>query len=212
MVTVTTKGKLFAFEGIDASGKATQSEHLQAFLRSKGRESIVTGEPVYDSPTGKLIKDMLYSKEKFSGFSRQLLYSTDRSFHVDNLIMPTLQKGVDVIADRYFLSTLAYSIASGVNGNQLDVLKKLSGVFPYPEIILILDVDPKESFRRMKFVRRRQQDRKMDEFEKKTGFMEKVRLAYHELSVEYPNVSIIDGNRSVDDVSKDVIKIIGDKL
>jgi dTMP kinase len=207
------KGMLIAFEGMDSSGKATQAKIICEFLKSKGREAIVTGEPVYETATGKLIYDMLHSSDKDDPFSMQLAYSLDRSFHVVKLINPALQKGKDVIADRYMFSTIAYAMALGVKGEQLDALKKVNGTFPYPDITFIMDIDPDESARRMMFKRSvEQQDRAVDKFEKKTDFMKKVRAAYQKLPTEYQNLWVIDANGSVDEVSKSIIKILEDRL
>lgn len=210
---VFLKGKLIAFEGIDGSGKATQAKLLQSFLKSKGMESIVTGEPVYGTPTGDLISQILHSKEKRDPFSFQLLFSVDRAFHVSNLIEPSLQKGIDVILDRYFMSTIAVAVATGVKEEALATLKKVNATFPYPDLIFILDIDHKEASRRMRQIRRvTEPDRKMDEIEKNLELTKKIRETFLEISKEYKNTFVIDGNRTVEEISKEVLKIVETKL
>jgi len=204
------RGKLIALEGIDGSGKATQAKRIQDLLMSKGKEAIVTGEPVYESATGKMIKEILNSDEKYDSFSLQLIYSLDRSMHVSTLIEPALGNGTYVIADRYFMSTIAYAIATGVKGEQLDALKKVNSTFPYPDFVFILDVDADESAKRL-ISRSASEGRKVDRFEK-IDFLNKVRNIYQKFQNEYKNTKIINGNRSIEDVSNDILEELGDDI
>lgn len=205
------RGKLISFEGIDASGKSTCAENLLKYFASKGKESIITHEPAYESPTGKLIYDILHSDGKVDNFSFQLLYSVDRAFHVNNVVEPALSKGKNVIADRYFISTLAYAMATGVKGEQFETLKKVNSMFPYPDFIFLIDIDPQESSRRMMFTKTSEL-KSVDRFEKKTEFLDKVRKAYHAIMKDYKNSHIIEGNRDVADVFKNVTEVIEGRL
>ena len=54
--------KFIVFEGIDASGKETQAKLLSSFLKKKGFEVLLTQEPIYEEPIGKIIKDNLEKK------------------------------------------------------------------------------------------------------------------------------------------------------
>lgn len=205
------KGKLIEFEGIDASGKATQAKMLSAFLQENNIENTVTDEPVYSSPTGMLIKEVLHSKTEHDNYALQLLFTVDRAMHVHQVISPALESGRYVIADRYLFSTIAYSMASRMEERKLDAIIRANMNFPQPLITFVLDVDPNESAERMA-LRSKDQDREMDKFENNLKFMESVRNAYLELSRNTANIIVIDGNRSVDEVSSNVTSIVAEKL
>ncbi len=112
------RGKLFAIEGTDASGKATQTDLL--FLRLE-REKIPIKWftfPVYNSPTGKIIGGPLLGKaeigpsyfEKASEvdpFVGSALYVADRRYHLP-FINETLDSGINMSIDRYVYSNMIH--------------------------------------------------------------------------------------------------------
>jgi dTMP kinase len=205
------KGRIIALEGIDASGKATQAKMLLEFLKRNGKDGVIADEPCYDTPTGKLIYDTLHSKGKHDDYSLQLLFTVDRAMHVHSLISPTIEKGHYVVADRYLLSTIAYSMAAGMNGEKLKAIKGANGVFPQPDFTFILDIDPEESAKRM-VLRTKNQNRKTDKFEDNIKFLRKVREAYLKLPGEYPNIFIIDAKRDADEVHGKIIGVLEKRL
>ena len=50
------RGKLIVTEGLDGSGKATQTERLFAYLQEKGSPVSKVSFPDYDSPSSSLVK------------------------------------------------------------------------------------------------------------------------------------------------------------
>ena len=50
--------RFIVFEGIDASGKETQAKLLASFFINKGHKVLLTHEPIYDKPIGKIIRSI----------------------------------------------------------------------------------------------------------------------------------------------------------
>ncbi|MBI2049358.1 dTMP kinase [Candidatus Roizmanbacteria bacterium] len=104
------KGLYIAFEGIDGSGKTTQTELLTKYFKSKGKEVIQTREPRKEGIIGDIVLKVLTGKLKMSHVALQYLFSTDRVLNHEELILPSLKKGNIVISDRCFWSAIVYGI------------------------------------------------------------------------------------------------------
>ena len=103
-------GKFIVVEGIDGSGSTTQAKLLCKYLESRGRTCFFTAEPS-GGPIGKFIRDLLKQKENKPQLFFHILaltFAADRLCHYDLEILPKLKAGVDVISDRYVLSSLVY--------------------------------------------------------------------------------------------------------
>ena len=103
-----TKGKLIAIEGIDGVGKNTQAKLLhQHIVETKG-ECGFFSFPRYDTPTGKIIGEYLKSgRDDLDLRGRAKLYADDRLAAKDE-INSYLERGVDVVCDRYITSNIVY--------------------------------------------------------------------------------------------------------
>jgi dTMP kinase len=132
----------------------------------------------------------------------QLLFSADRSHHIEKEIIPALESGKIVICDRYFISTISY----GMLDVEKDWLKALNSKFLLPDIIFIIDVPVEVSIERIKASRFG-----FELFEEKKK-LEKIRNNFLELSKEYKNCFVINGNRSIEEVHKEIVKIVEEKL
>ena len=114
------KGKLIVIEGTNSSGKQTQANLLVDCLNKIGIKSVKRGFPDYDSPTGKIIKDCLntnYFKEGINKIPPKvaaLYYAADRAYNIDK-INELINKGINVILDRYVESNMAYQSAKFSN-------------------------------------------------------------------------------------------------
>ena len=60
--------------------------------------------------------------------------------HVRELIRPALAEGRIVLCDRYYLSTVAYQGARGLDAAA--ILRKSEAEFPVPDVVLLLEIDP----------------------------------------------------------------------
>lgn len=101
--------RFISFEGIDFSGKSTQIELLKKKLMENGQEVMILREPG-GTRISELIRDILLDKKNLSmtATTEMLLYSAARNQVLNEKIIPVLEKGTFVIADRYVDSTTAY--------------------------------------------------------------------------------------------------------
>ena len=173
---------LIVFEGIDGAGLTTQSKLLAKYLKSLGYDVLLTKEPT-KNVIGKFIRKILNKK-----------------ISVENLTLQIKKK--IIICDRYFLSTIAY----GALNVDIKYLKKINSIFPIPDIIFILDLDPKISLKRIKNLRS-----KIEIFEE-LNLLKKVRKNFLKISKEFKNCYVIDASRSIEEVFNDIKKIVLKKL
>jgi dTMP kinase len=100
-------------EGIDGSGTTTQTERLVAHLRQHGRKAVATREPS-TGPIGRLLREILLGQHRIpqgaamDGRTMALLFAADRLDHLQREVEPLLKDGIDVVTDRYLMSSLAY--------------------------------------------------------------------------------------------------------
>ena len=104
-----SKGRLITFEGIDGSGKSTQAKKLVDYLNKSSETAIFVREPG-GTTISEEIRDILLNRhlEDINDRTEALLMTGSRSQLTHEIIMPNLNKGLHVVADRYSDSTLAY--------------------------------------------------------------------------------------------------------
>ena len=151
MEKITRRGRLIVFEGIDGSGKTTQTQLLLAHLQAQGKEAVLTAEPT-SLPTGRALREALSGKVKKSECEMAALFVEDRIAHNNDPeqgIRALLSRGVDVICDRYYYSTLAYqghtTDYAWVKGMNLDCPDIL-----HPDLCIYLDLLPAQSLERIR--------------------------------------------------------------
>jgi len=109
-------GKFITLEGIDGSGKSTQSQKISQWLESfTGLKTVRTFEPG-GWPDGERLREFILSSKNFSSMSELLLFLADRAEHVSRLILPSLADGFNVVCERWNESTIAYQSS----GHKLD--------------------------------------------------------------------------------------------
>jgi dTMP kinase len=142
---VKKKGTFICIEGLDGSGKTTQAKLLARKLK-KTYDVIYTSEPS-QGLIGSFIRERyLYSENRLSPFVEALLFAADRIEHIENEIIPALNKGKIVISDRYVFSSLAYQGAGEVS---LEWIQKINKKSLSPDLAIFLDVDPEKVFCRL---------------------------------------------------------------
>jgi len=190
----TYPGKFIVFDGLDGAGQSTQAAKLFDYLDEKKQKTRFghSGVQITKEPTGNLIggliKGQLTHDWKSSPECLQLLFAADRAHHLEKEVIPLLEKGVDVICDRYFFSSFAFG---SLNLN-MDWLIKINHNFLLPDITFFLKVSPKVCIERIK---RTRYEINLFEKEEITG---KVWDNYKKLSKKFKNVYIINGEQPVD--------------
>jgi len=196
------KPLFIVFEGPDGSGLSTQSSLLAKWFKSKGEKVLLTKEPT-NSMIGGLIRSILKKEWKVDMKTFGLLFSADRSHHLDNEIEPALKDGYSVICDIYILSTLVFNVEK----NNLEWLKRLNSQFRKPDFVFVMDVPGKVCVERIKKSRFGMEF--FEEFEK----LDKVRKNYKELKNYFPNTFIIDGNnKKPEEINREIVEIIENKV
>jgi dTMP kinase len=140
------RGLLIAFEGIDGCGKSTQLERLTGRLQRSGHAVTATGEPT-DGPTGQRIREKARSGEWLDPDEQLSWFVEDRRVHVADVIAPALEAGGVVLTDRYFLSTVAYQGARGLDYQK--ILADSEAEFPIPDLVVLLEMEPRRALERV---------------------------------------------------------------
>lgn len=131
------RGLFVVIEGIDGSGKTSVAREIVERLPRLGLEAIYTYEP-YESPFSEALR-RLKERGPTSPVLDTLAMFCDRAYHVDSVIEPALSRGVSVVADRYYYSTIAYQ---GAMGADVEWIRGISRVFRKPDLAIYLDVEP----------------------------------------------------------------------
>ena len=131
------RGRLVAFEGLDGCGKSTQLARLRA--RLDGERTFFTREPT-DGPHGRQIRAAARKGDPLDPAQELAWFRDDRREHVDREIEPALAAGRWVVTDRYFLSTVAYQGARGLDWHA--ILRESEASFPVPDLVLLFELDP----------------------------------------------------------------------
>lgn len=141
------RGRLLAFEGLDGCGKSTQVAALARALREAGRDVLTTSEPT-NGPWGRRIREMARSGKPVAAEEELHWFVEDRRAHVTETLEPALQAGRVVLTDRYYLSTVAYQGARGLDADRL--LTDSEAEFPHPDLALLLEVAPELGLKRVR--------------------------------------------------------------
>lgn len=201
MIKNTYPGKFIVFEGLDGSGQSTQAELLVKFLSSPEQKRLLKHKGVHitKEPTpgliGGLIRAQLTHVWKSSPEALQLLFSADRLYHLEKEIIPLLKKGVIVISDRYFFSTVAYGETDVRNKQWLLSINEYALV---PDLVVLLKVSPHVCVRRI------HKSRHGIELFEKEKILEKVWETYAWLSKKFSYTRMVDGEQSVEQVTKTI--------
>src|SRR3989344_5724437 len=195
-------GKFIVIEGLDGSGKSAQVDLLAHFLRQQGKDVILKNEPTTESEAGIKIRKILKGEITAEPMERQRLFVQDRGEHLKNKIIPALQEGKFVLVSRYAFSTIAYGHSDGLN---VDELIKMNEDFLLPDLTILIDVSPEECIER---IEKRGETKEL--FERKEK-LEKVNEIYKKLPEMFENVSVINGERPIEEVFNDIKKLVEEK-
>ena len=203
-----TDGLFITFEGIDGSGKSTQSQLLHDALNDLGISVIQTREPG-GSIGAEIIRSLLVSgdTDRWSAETEILLFTAARRDHLEKTIQPALTKNQIVICDRVVDSTRVYQGVARADLRQtVDELHSII-IKKEPDITFIIDTDPEKSLTRG-LARNSGEDR-FEEFG--LEFQKKLRNGFSELSkTEKSRCHLINGMRSKEEVSNDILNIVKD--
>ncbi len=107
------RGTFIVLEGPDGSGTTTHAALLAKNLQKNGIDTLLTQEPT-NGPIGVFARQEL-KEWSLPPSALQLLFTADRAWHVETVLLPALEAGKTVISDRYSLSTVIYGHALGLS-------------------------------------------------------------------------------------------------
>ena len=199
---MTYPGRFITFEGIDGSGKSTQTKLLAARLQDEGYDIILTREPG-GSEGAEEIRDLVLqgATDRWSAETEILLFTAARRDHIERTILPALIQGKIVICDRFADSTRMYQgISRGDLRALVDQLHCL--MIPYdPDITILIDMDPEIGLKRAKT--RATAEERFEDFG--LDLQQRMRSGFLELAREFETrIAVVDGNRDIVELAETI--------
>ncbi|MDR3628782.1 MAG: dTMP kinase [Desulfocapsaceae bacterium] len=194
-------GKLIVFEGIDGTGKSTQLSLLGQVLGERGLPVLSTCEPT-DGVYGRRIRALYRNRESISRLDELQLFLADRREHVQDCIVPALAAGKIVLCDRYFLSTIAYQGAAGLDPA---AILQQNSFAPVPDLALLFQAPAATGIARITGRR----GEILNDFEQKDAL---AKVAEIFASLDYPYIRRIDATESIAAIHTAVVKAVEDIL
>jgi dTMP kinase len=189
------KGKIIVIEGTDKAGKETQSRLLINALKFSGKVCIIVDFPDYTTPIGQEIRAFLNGRRNYAIEVKHMLLSANR-WEKKKEIESMIDKGTIIIMNRYYQSNLVYGVSHGLN---LKWLLNLDRGLPKEDVVIMLEVNPDTSYRRVP------EDR--DTFEVDQKLLTRVHKNYLKLAKQF-NWKVINGEKISEDVHNEIMKIV----
>lgn len=192
------------FEGADGSGKSTQAELLRAALAAEGRDVVLTREPG-GTELGEAVRTLVLNGPVMGAWAEAALFAASRTEHVEEVIRPALDRGADVVCDRYVDSSLAYQgIARGLGVDAVLELNLAVTGGLLPDVTFLLLLDPGVATARHV---------EPDRLEREgTELQAKVDAAYRELAMRFgERIVAVDAARAPDEIAREVRERLRDR-
>lgn len=200
---MSERGLFIVIEGVDGSGKTTQSELLSAYLRGLGRKVHHTAEPTATG-LGGMVRDGLGAEHPRTSDELAAMFLADRVAHnvsQKSGIRQYVEGGTDVVCDRYYYSSIAYQ---GVDGS-LEWVADMNLNCPSimkPDICIFIDLDPEKCLEHIRAGRSH-----FEIYEENTAVISETRRRYgivFDMLAGRDNIVIVDGARSREEVFADI--------
>jgi dTMP kinase len=196
-------GRYLVLDGGDGCGKSSQAKRLCAFLGTAGVAVQHLREPG-STPVGEALRTLLLSPAtgELGALTEVLLFTAARAELVRRVVAPALAQGTWVVAERSFLSTLAYQCLAPADAGidydfVVDLTRRAHGP-TLPDALFVLDVPPAVAAERRR-------SRTADRFERRgEPFAAAVRAAYLEIARREPSVQVVDASPPLDEVQQDL--------
>ena len=195
------KGLFIVMEGPDGSGKTTQINMLEQYLKEAGYECLITREPG-GTVIGEEVRELILNPEykEMSPVTEMLLYAASRAQLVHEVIGPALEAGRIVISDRFVDSSIVYQGIARNLGISTVAAVNAPGIGIYrPDGIFFIDLSEAEG------IRRKKNQKKLDRMEQESiDFHHLVSEGYRKVLAERPEVIKIDGGKDIDVIQKKI--------
>jgi len=201
------KGLFISLEGLDGCGKTTQIKCLREAFEKAGRQVIDFREPGC-TPLGERLREIVLHSDSTIGERAELLiYLSSRAQVTDEIVIPSLNEGKVVIADRYADSSVAYQgFGRLIGAQQVKTLNDFAIKETYPDITFLLEISVEEALKRL-------QNKPLDRLEKeRETFFHRVHQGYEWLCQNNPRRFVkIPGELEPSQVSKLLIQALETK-
>lgn len=195
------KGLFIVMEGPDGSGKTTQINLLEQYLKEAGYECLITREPG-GTVIGEEVRELILNPEykEMSPVTEMLLYAASRAQLVHEVIGPALEAGKIIISDRFVDSSIVYQGIARNLGISTVAAVNAPGIGIYrPDGIFFIDLSEAEG------IRRKKNQKKLDRMEQESiDFHHLVSEGYRKVLAERPEVIKIDGGKDIDVIQKKI--------
>lgn len=195
-------GKFITFEGSEGCGKSTQIQRFVAMLESGGLEVVRTREPG-GTKVGEKIRHLLQHDADGADLtdeSELLLFAASRAQLVREVILPALETGKWVVADRFFDSTTVYQgVGRGLAVEAVRQINSFAVGAAVPDLTILLDLDAEIGHTRAVAASGGEADRMELQ---PLAFFEAVRRGYLDLADAEPErIAVVDASASIDVVA-----------
>lgn len=190
-------GFFIDIEGLDGSGANTQVKLVAKELKKEGVKPYLTKEPT-KGPIGKLVRSALEGQwNSLPPASVQLLFAADRGRHLNEEIIPKLEKGKMIITDRYAWASIAF----GSVHLSKEWLLELNRDFILPDLTIFIEVTPEICLKRLE--KEKKEVRLFEEEE----HLEQTWDTYHWLAQKFwwAQIAVVDGEREIEEVTADIL-------
>ena len=206
MTPPKTPGLFITLEGPEGSGKSTHAPRLAEYLRSLGRDVLLTREPGGTS-IGDQIRSVLndHANAAIRPSAETLLFCASRAQLVSQMIRPHLEHGGTVVCDRFSDSTLAYQGYGA--GQPLEALRDLQRFAVgdlRPDLTVLIDLPVEDGLRR-------KQPDQVTRFEERADveFHRRVRDGFLALAATEPDrFLVVDGRQTVEVIEDSILQAV----
>ena len=191
-----TTGKIIVLEGIDKSGKTTQSKLLVDYISSStSLKAVQMNFPNYSTFSGIEIHRHLKGQTLYNPHALHVLFTLNR-YEEKPVIERLLYEGSIIVMNRYYQSNVIYGMADGITRHEW--LESLDGEMPQPNLIIILDISVEESMSR---------NPNPDINEQNKNYLKKVRRYFVKYADAHSWKVIHASNKSKEEIHREVIKL-----
>lgn len=205
--------KFIVFEGLDGAGKSTLIKKVEERLATGSQRSVFVRDPGGTPVSEKIRQLILDPADNPCAKTEVLLYQASRAQLVHEKIKPSLQKGVWVLSDRFYSSTVAFQCsARGLDRADIDWLSRYACDGLRPDLVIFIDIPVSESRRRVN-KRTSATGEEADRIEKENdAFHAKVREGYLSQAQEDPSSwLVLDGLKTPEALFEDVLTFFQEK-
>ena len=194
-------GKFISIEGIEGAGKSTQLQFIADYIRSHGKQVVVTREPG-GTTLGEEIREVLLkpTEQAMAEDTELLLMFAARAEHIQQVILPALKRGDWVVSDRFVDATFAYQGGGrGINEQRIKQLADWTLQGCNTDVTFLFDLPVALGQTRVE-----QRQQKKDRFEQeKRVFFERVRDCYlARAEAEPKRIKRIDASQNIEAIQQ----------